>query len=210
MEGEQVAEQDEAEASFDAYAATGKHEDNVRSMVAKVMLAICKLQREVEDVDSDDHYAEAFRELRNAALRIDAHLKISLHSVWVEYDREVTEKVRAISENEKLTALVTQMQADIARLKAEEDARWREHNPSSPEVRARVLAMTEGRCAYCGCEVTPGKDDGKPEFVVEHVVPKSAGGPDHICNYVPACSICNTQKATGHVIEFIRKRAVGA
>ncbi|MFM7009486.1 MAG: HNH endonuclease, partial [Betaproteobacteria bacterium] len=81
-----------------------------------------------------------------------------------------------------------------------------EHNPTNPEVRAKVLAMTDGRCAYCNCEISPGKDDGKPEFVVEHVVPKSVGGPDHLHNYVPSCPSCNSSKHAGHVIEFIRRR----
>lgn len=100
--------------------------------------------------------------------------------------------------------------AEIARLKAIIERRQIEHNPASPGLRANVLALTGGKCAYCDAEITSDSSDGNANFVIEHVVPKSCGGPDHFANYVPACSKCNAQKSAGHVLEFIQRRLVGA
>lgn len=100
------------------------------------------------------------------------------------------------------------LQSRIGRLEAHIERRVTEHNPSLPEVREKVLGLTGGQCAYCGTPLNRREDDG-PTFVVEHVVPKSVGGPDHFCNYVPACPSCNSAKRTAHVIEFI-KRKVGS
>lgn len=104
--------------------------------------------------------------------------------------------------------MVSGLQHEVVGLKNERDSRLQEHSPASPDLRAKVLALTGGKCAYCGTEITADTTDGKSNFVIEHVVPKSCGGPDHFSNYVPACSKCNAQKATGHVLEFIQRKLV--
>jgi 5-methylcytosine-specific restriction endonuclease McrA len=87
-------------------------------------------------------------------------------------------------------------------------ARLREHAINSPEVRDKVWAITEGRCIYCDVELTRERDPEDPQrcFVVDHVVPKAAGGPDHLTNYVPACASCNGGKAARPWFDFVRKR----
>jgi len=72
-------------------------------------------------------------------------------------------------------------------------------SPNDPAVREAVKALTEGLCAYCDAEL--GED-----WHIEHVVPKSAGGPDTLANYVPSCKSCNSAKHALHVLEFIRRK----
>ncbi len=79
------------------------------------------------------------------------------------------------------------------------------HSISNKEVREAVWNMTGGKCSYCDCDLEPNGAGGV-SFAVDHVVPKSAGGPDNLANYVPACSSCNSAKNGGHVLEFIRKK----
>jgi len=76
------------------------------------------------------------------------------------------------------------------------------HDASDPAVRAKVLALTDGHCAYCHTKLPVL--DGAVKFAVEHVVPSSSGGPDNLANYVPSCAECNQDKMTTHVVEFIR------
>lgn len=66
-----------------------------------------------------------------------------------------------------------------------------------------VWDKTNGHCWYCGKQLVIGSPSD-PEskriiaqwFVMDHVVPKTHGGSDHIHNLVPACWICNSTK--GH------------
>lgn len=102
-------------------------------------------------------------------------------------------------------ARVAQNFAREARRQFEE--RLAEHSPSNPEVRAKVYALTDGKCAYCDKPISSEPEDKSETFVVEHVVPKNCGGPDHLTNYVPSCPTCNSQKRTSHVVDFIRKKA---
>lgn len=67
-----------------------------------------------------------------------------------------------------------------------------------PAVRQEVYDLTGGTCAYCDCELPPN-------WHVDHLVPKSMGGPDNFANYVPSCPSCNMSKSNGHVIEFVKK-----
>jgi 5-methylcytosine-specific restriction protein A len=46
----------------------------------------------------------------------------------------------------------------------------------------------EGKCHYCGREV------GKAELTMDHIVPLSRGGKSKKGNIVPACKECNNKK----------------
>jgi 5-methylcytosine-specific restriction endonuclease McrA len=118
---------------------------------------------------------------------------------------QLREKLGAVYDEKRST------QASAEELKRRVDAllaRRREHAINSPEVRAKVWAITEGRCIYCDVELTRERDPEDPQrcFVVDHVVPKAAGGPDHLTNYVPACASCNGGKAARPWFDFVRKR----
>lgn len=61
--------------------------------------------------------------------------------------------------------------------------------------RIMKLAHRDGwQCAYCGVETCFTGKDG-PKATVDHVVPKSKGGLDHLSNCVVACEECNGAKA---------------
>jgi 5-methylcytosine-specific restriction endonuclease McrA len=58
-------------------------------------------------------------------------------------------------------------------------------------LRARVGSEQAWRCCYCGVRTTDDKHSPL-EATLEHIVPRSAGGPDVYENVVLACRGCNT------------------
>lgn len=58
--------------------------------------------------------------------------------------------------------------------------------PITPDVRQAVFAAWGGKCAYC-------RD--APAQEVDHIFPRSQGGPDALENYAPACQRCNRRKS---------------
>jgi 5-methylcytosine-specific restriction endonuclease McrA len=54
--------------------------------------------------------------------------------------------------------------------------------------RMRVWRRDEGRCRFCGVTLT------RSEFTLDHLLPRSKGGPDWDINLVVSCSPCNNQK----------------
>jgi hypothetical protein len=86
--------------------------------------------------------------------------------------------------------------------------RLMEHAINSPAVRNKVWSITSGKCFYCSIELTRERDFAEPHrcFHVDHIVPKSVGGPDHLSNYVPACERCNVSKNAKPFAEFFRWR----
>lgn len=143
--------------------------------------------------------------------KIVRHEMLEAECDCLETAEKINEKLVYCSGHlEGMVQMVSGLQHDVVSLKNERDSRIQEHSPSSPDLRAKVLSLTGGKCAYCDSEITSDADDGKANFVIEHVVPKSCGGPDHFSNYVPACSKCNAHKSAGHVLEFIQRRLIGA
>jgi len=61
-----------------------------------------------------------------------------------------------------------------------------------PLTRRAVFARDGGRCVYCGAAATS----------LDHVVPKSRGGPHSWDNVVSACGRCNHVKADRHIAEL--------
>lgn len=84
------------------------------------------------------------------------------------------------------------------------EANYEVHLLHDPKVREQVWALTDGKCAYCDCDLGT-KDSKLATFAIEHVIPRHSGGPDHIANYVPACIGCNSAKGREHVLHFIKK-----
>lgn len=109
---------------------------------------------------------------------------------------------------EKYTTLLTENMLAVNRLYKERDEardaarRWRKvasaYEILTPPVggkRIMKLAHRDGwKCAYCGVETCFTGKDG-PKATVDHVVPKSKGGLDHLSNCVVACEECNGAKA---------------
>jgi 5-methylcytosine-specific restriction endonuclease McrA len=77
--------------------------------------------------------------------------------------------------------------------------------PISDRARLLVFQKYEGRCAYCGCEITYHR------FQVDHIHPKSGYietengnpiSPNRIENLNPSCKSCNHYKHFYSVEEF--------
>lgn len=81
------------------------------------------------------------------------------------------------------------------------------HPLTDPTVRKQVFNLTGGKCAYCDTQLVESGGE-QDQFCVEHVVPASMGGPNHLVNYVPSCRSCNNSKGDRHVLYFIRNSFV--
>ena len=69
----------------------------------------------------------------------------------------------------------------------------------STKIRKQVHQKFDGRCAYCGHEIT------QKQMHVDHIVPKVAYGTDDLENLNPACIACNNYKLFFSLNEFRRK-----
>jgi 5-methylcytosine-specific restriction endonuclease McrA len=136
-------------------------------------------------------------------------IKIAQQEAITELVMENQKLKREIGEaREKYTTLLTENMLAVQKLCTERDAereaarRWQKVASAfeilTPPVGARrimKLAHRDGwRCAYCGVETCFTGRDG-PRATVDHVVPKSKGGLNHMANCVVACEACNNAKA---------------
>lgn len=79
----------------------------------------------------------------------------------------------------------------------------RTEHPSAA-VRIRVMKRDRFQCAYCG---TPGTD---AELEIDHIIPVSRGGSNHMSNLTTACRACNQTKSNGTLGPMIKaKQASG-
>ena len=65
-------------------------------------------------------------------------------------------------------------------------------------LRAFVIHRDNSTCRYCGKKAKPSE--------LDHVVPRSLGGPNTPWNLVVACHKCNRRKDNQTVTEFLRRR----
>lgn len=61
----------------------------------------------------------------------------------------------------------------------------------SAAVRIRVMKRDRFQCTYCGA---PGTD---AELEIDHIIPISKGGSNHMSNLTTACRACNQAKSDG-------------
>jgi 5-methylcytosine-specific restriction endonuclease McrA len=66
------------------------------------------------------------------------------------------------------------------------------HRSAVPLTRRAIFARDGGRCVYCGAPATS----------IDHVVPRSRGGPHSWDNVVSACRRCNHVKGDRHIGEI--------
>lgn len=59
----------------------------------------------------------------------------------------------------------------------------------SQAKKSAVFEKYEGRCAYCGKELTTSN------FHIDHINPKSCGGGNETSNLNPSCANCNASKS---------------
>jgi len=60
---------------------------------------------------------------------------------------------------------------------------------------ALVISKTDGKCWYCGCDLSDG-------WSVDHQMPRSRGGDSGADNLVPCCGSCNSSKKDKTLGEF--------
>ena len=95
-------------------------------------------------------------------------------------------------QNQPLRRLRAPYGFDKPRTKTHTDRYFREFSE-----RLIVLTGWSDRCAYCCVPL----DD--TTVTIDHVVPKSRGGPESLENLVPACQRCNVAKGDGTPGEFL-------
>lgn len=89
------------------------------------------------------------------------------------------------------------------------EAAWRIHcvrAVASVDLRHRLAEAQNWRCCYCGVPMV--NHFASTQATIEHIVPRSLGGPDHPDNYAIACRSCNS--ARGNAIGQIHIDAVTA
>lgn len=178
-----------------------------------------QIERLRAHVSSETHFQKSYRaKVADRTLRDIVRTTDYVRSCWrdatVEYEKdEAADHVRKLTEvQDRLVQFADSAEDDddtrtadgfsVVMLQVEaalDECRQQVvHNLSDPSVRQQVRALTNGHCTYC--------DDVLPDnWHIDHVVPKSAGGPDNLANYVPACPSCNISKNGKHVLGFIKK-----
>lgn len=68
-----------------------------------------------------------------------------------------------------------------------------------PPTRAAIMLRDAHSCQYCGA--TPSRGN----LTVDHVMPRSRGGPHHWHNLVAACKTCNQKKGSSTPEEALMK-----
>jgi hypothetical protein len=74
------------------------------------------------------------------------------------------------------------------------------------ETLNRVYDKTGGYCRFCGKKLAwcnHGVYGARAAWHVEHSIPLSRGGTDHLNNLFPACITCNQEKGTMTGREFL-------
>ena len=82
--------------------------------------------------------------------------------------------------------------------------------PQRKKLFEHVFSRDGGRCAYCGVEARrPGKGVRRaPDIAtLDHVVPRSRGGPLRADNLVLACQACNNARGVMDAEAFRALRA---
>jgi 5-methylcytosine-specific restriction endonuclease McrA len=76
---------------------------------------------------------------------------------------------------------------------------------TDPKIRSAVLKKTGGVCYICFRKYgTADQEKYSPtthfsQLQIDHIVPFSKGGPNHIGNYMPICGRCNRLKSADSI-----------
>jgi len=69
------------------------------------------------------------------------------------------------------------------------------------KARLTVYEMCGGSCARCHAELNPFPGDPN-SMDVDHIIPKSLGGPDDLWNLQPLCARCNRSKGASESTDY--------
>lgn len=76
--------------------------------------------------------------------------------------------------------------------------------PGSAQGRFIILERDDFQCIYCG----KSSIEDRAELHVDHIVPKSKGGPDRSSNLVTTCKRCNLEKTNRLMPEHLIQRVL--
>ena len=169
----------------------------LETVVGEIGLLMLKADRALKDLNEErTAHPEISIDVLGKALS-----EMSDQIVRLRFDHvEILDGLR-----DKCGALLGEVRAEMSSLLKRANRGCDLHSLNDKEVRQKVWELTGGRCTYCDCQLENGGTVGA-SFVVEHVVPRSCGGPDNIANYVPACASCNNSKGDKHVPQFIQTK----
>lgn len=68
-------------------------------------------------------------------------------------------------------------------------------------LRSTVIAKRGRHCMYCGKGPLY-----KRALHIDHIVPRSLGGKDDVCNLIVSCAMCNMRKGAKDAERFVRDR----
>lgn len=180
------------------------------SIVRQKMLAEIQADVVLPLVDEFERHRKILTEVdfRNLQGLTDLESQLDRHASQLHYLRNLVAQLFE-SFDRQAGHQFTKLTAELEALKA----RAKEHACNNESVREQVWAITGGRCYYCEVELVKSApiDYANPGsrgniFHVDHLVPRDAGGPDHLSNYVPACHSCNSSKGVKSFVEFTRSR----
>lgn len=69
---------------------------------------------------------------------------------------------------------------------------YQKGNLYQQKLRSFIFNRSNGKCVYCGAKATE----------IDHVVPRSSGGTNSVCNLVASCKSCNKKKSNKTLKEF--------
>lgn len=142
----------------------------------------------------------------------DENMRKTLLYMFQNIEKQLLDNADMVASLDYVLANSVNQSTDAIRSAVKHAANHETHALHDPRTREAVWAMTGGKCTYCGCQLSKTWAEGRSDetsisaLYIEHVVPRSAGGPDNIANYVPSCNGCNTSKSNGHVLDFITRK----
>jgi hypothetical protein len=130
------------------------------------------------------------------------HQTLKRHQL-IEHERGVyrlSPQASPVNEWER-AALIAACDARVADYIARrQDAIWRHRaqnfEPIPGTIRYQVIARAKGRCEACGVS------NAVRALQVDHIIPRTAGGANHLWNFQALCSLCNVQKHNKDATDF--------
>ena len=108
-----------------------------------------------------------------------------------QYQREQS----SIQRRSVLLRRLAQLQARPVRLTTQSQPQREMSQPASGFKR-QLWIQQQGQCFYCEGPLLP-------RYHVDHIHPKSKGGPNHVDNYCLACQPCNHAKRDRPAVDFL-------
>lgn len=113
----------------------------------------------------------------------------SFYELIADYDQHEIKELKHICET-KISDFIERRRIDIW------EHRRNARRPVPGSIRYKVLVSAHHKCELCGI------DASVRALEVDHIVPKSLGGPDSLDNYQALCYKCNTNKGNRSDIDL--------